>query len=112
MKGLNIVNGKFQKDGQIIPVEIGNKEQMAALENTEKRHTSFKKGLETGYDTEINVKYSTSFKCLCGSVIHLNGEDDTEDDPSCLLGIEKCYSCNQSYQVYKDGFKLMVKILG
>jgi len=110
MKGLNIVNGKFQKDGVFVPVEFGNKEQMAALENTEKRHTSFKNGLELNYTTEVNVIYSTVFKCLCGSSIHLNSEDDTEDDPSCLLGIEKCYSCNQSYQVYKDGFKLMVRL--
>jgi len=110
MKGLNIVNGKFQKDGVTIPVEIGNKEQMAALEIADKRHTSFKNGLELNYTTEVNVQYSTAFKCSCGSIIHVEGEDDTEGDPSCLVGTEKCYSCDQEYQIYKDGFKLMVKL--
>jgi hypothetical protein len=110
MGSLNIVNGKFQKDGVFVPVEFGNKEQLIAIEVADKRNTSFKNGLHLSYNTEVNIQYSAYFRCTCGSNIYMNGEDDTEDDPSCLLGIEKCYSCNQSYEVYKNGFKLMVRL--
>lgn len=106
-----IQNGKFYKDGIQIPFEIGNKEQIKLLQETERNFKELRDGKELDYDCEIQVIYSARIKCLCNNRIYFESESDEEDNPECLSNLkETCSNCKRSYITYMEDDEIMVKI--
>lgn len=99
-------NGKFyDADGNVVPLEHGNKEQFAILERHRKRREAFERD---GFDLTVNIetKASVAFPCVCGEYyIGMDNEDDSElDATEGLVGKkERCPKCKQQYVLEQDG---------
>ncbi len=105
MKPLTIIDGKFIRDGVEEKPEFGNKEQILAM----KIHAPTLALLNSGkmpfeYDVETKYTLNGDFKCVCGTKIFIEVEDDDEDDiVSEVAGMTKsCHKCKKKYIIQKD----------
>ena len=112
MAKMKIIDGKFVKDGVIVPVEWGNMEQIQCLQYYQLLQEKI-----NGVGIELNVDYeplgfdaTAIFRCQCGSSIQINREVDEEDQDDQLSGIKKKCKCGLKYitAMYKD--ELVIKI--
>ncbi|MBB2148832.1 hypothetical protein [Pedobacter gandavensis] len=107
---VTIKNGKFYKDGQEMPVEFGNLEQIQALDYIEKHTAALKEGLMLDPDTETVVTFRDHFNCFCGQLIFLEDSSENEDDVQVLAGkVLKCACKKHQFKTYMEDGCLMVK---
>jgi hypothetical protein len=107
---VTIKDGKFYRDGEVMPVEFGNLEQIKALEDVELHKQALKEGLMLDWDSEIEVRYTADFKCFCGNRIDMEEESEQEERPDCLSGKTfKCRCKKHSFKTYMEYGCLMVK---
>lgn len=115
MSKLQLINGKFIRDGKEVPIEIGNSEQIKLYKEANRRAEQFENG-----DCEVNidlynysVDYSLYFTCICGNIVSESGIYDIDNIVSfnetdvCPKTI-KCKKCNRSYHI-KDGYIQLLK---
>jgi hypothetical protein len=105
MKPLTIINGKFIRDGVEEKLEFGNREQIKAMQEHAAQLELLNKGkLPFEYDVETKYTLSGDFKCICGTKIFIEVEDDDEDDVvSEVVGMtESCHKCKKKYIIEKD----------
>lgn len=99
-------SGKFYDEaGNVVPLEHGNKEQIAILEKHRRRREAFE---GDGLDLTINIETvaSVSFPCVCGEwYMGESGEGDSEEDAiENMHGkIVGCPKCGQRYEIEYDG---------
>jgi hypothetical protein len=111
---LIIKNGNFYKDGNLIPTEFGNKEQIEALRLYQNRLQKIE-----NEEVSINVSFerreitaSYSFQCACGNKVY--GDEIVDDDEeSELVGkTARCKHCLTKYVFSEtDDFELTIKII-
>jgi hypothetical protein len=97
---LELVDGKFYRDGVPEPLEFGNKEQIKLMNQAKETLESLMgDGLVVEPDFEITVTGVIRFKCPCGQ--HVYFETDGEDELQCdFEGLEsKCRKCQREYEV-------------
>jgi len=107
---VTIQNGKFYKDGQVMPAEFGNIEQIKALEEVELHKQALKEGLMLDWREEIQVTYTSEFKCYCGKQIFIEAESAEENEPIVMAG--KTYKCackKHSFKTYFEYGCLLVR---
>ncbi len=114
MSKLKIVDGQFVRDGEIEPLEIGNKEQIAVLNSYNNQIESFNdSGLELDVDIETTYTACSNFKCICGQNIFLEAECDKDDEEygiESLSDISKiCTDCKKNYITSSKDGTLIVK---
>ena len=113
---MELINGKFYQDGNEVPLEIGNREQIRLL----KRQLEYLQGIEDEFGEifTVEVEFSAElictaeitakFECECGKNIslreikddvdsHYDDYDAASDMGKNLLGIEKQCSCGKKY---------------
>ena len=105
---MKLINGKFYVDGKEVPVEIGNRQQIALIQERQKL---MEEGAKIDIDMEEVTTYTiaATFKCpSCGR--HNLIDDDSEyhfdnSDIKDLLELEStCYGCGQDFElIEKDG---------
>ena len=114
MANLLIKNGKFyNKEGEIVPLEFGNVEQIRAIKEHEQKIEELKgDGYEIEVDFEVTVEASAKFRCTCGSWLFFTVDADEEDDISCFEGYpnKKC-GCGCTYELEVDDYVLLVKLV-
>jgi hypothetical protein len=107
--GMTVKNGKFFKDGKEVPLEHGDKEQIALLARVQEY-------LNEGEHPNIRVarKIEVVSRCPCGAIFEFYGLELDEDDPLDLLAGEtvSCHNCNIKYKLACDEYgDLVVKML-
>jgi len=103
---MTLLNGKFYKDGEVVPVEFGNNEQIKLIRDQEKRIEMFNgDGLEVDVEHEIEVTAYTHFKCICGKQINMEASASSDDDFECLEGKKStCGACKRAYEVVASDY--------
>jgi len=108
---MTIKDGKFWKDNKEVPIEHGNKEQIALLAKVNEMQTD-------GIYPEIAItqKVSMQFECICGATNDFDEFDDIDidDDPGSMLrgSVEKCHNCGVTYKVCTDeNGDMMLKLI-
>jgi len=104
---LRLKQGKFYDEaGNVVPLEHGNKEQIAILEKYRRRREAFEgDGLEL--DADIEVVASVRFSCICCEyVVSISNEDyDANEATEGLVGKEdQCPHCKQKYVIAQDEY--------
>lgn len=105
-----IQDGRFYKDGKVVPLEHGNLEQIKLLKEIQDK-------IENGISPTIIVtkQVRLQFKCVCGVVVEFQFDDMDEDQYLDVLEDEQgtCHNCKQRYIVIKDeneGLILKMKV--
>lgn len=105
---LQIRNGNFYRNGVIIPVTIGDPEQIRVLREEIKRLEDFDSegGLAVSLDIDERTVYTiaTRFKCVCGFQVSYeddNCEDDVDGDELHNRALS-CYKCKEKYTLKWD----------
>ena len=106
---VTIKDGKFYKDGEVMPVEFGNLEQIKALEDLDKITKGLKEGMELDYNESMSVTYTAKIDCPCGKSVYLEEESEYEGLPDCLVTIKKCRCGKHKFETYMEEGVLMVK---
>lgn len=113
---LKLKDGKFYNDGVLIPIEHGNKEQIALM-NNKLNHFNALDNDGLYIDPEIEEKYTgtMNFDCSCGQRVYFDDvEADHEDEiKEQYIGSRcECRKCKTKYisELNDDG-DLVVKIL-
>lgn len=108
---LTLRDGKFWRNGQIEPPEIGNTEQIELLK---KQYSYFEKlkesGLELSYDIEITYTAHSQFNCQCGKQIFLESDSHGATDRQAADALshreeKTCRNCDANYLIYIEGEK-------
>lgn len=118
---LRLVGGKFFRGKLNVPVEIGNREQIALLQAHERELKELDRKLaDTGLECEFfaeDVQYTSvmRFTCVCGKAVR---EWETQHDvvPENLSDIDgdwdganiECPKCNRKYRI-EDGYAKLAK---
>lgn len=106
---MTVKHGKFYKGNQEVPIEHGNKEQIALLHKVEEMRTE-------GFYPEMAIKQiiCMQFTCVCGAINEFDSfsELDIDDQPRFIKGeTDKCHCCGLEYIVTVDEQDdLMLKI--
>jgi hypothetical protein len=114
MSDLVLKNGKFYRDGVIVPLEHGNIEQITLMNKELKYINSFE---EVGFEPRIieEEKYiiEFSFKCpKCSSNISYRDEYEDYDHYLSIIDFEgtSCRKCGTKYRFHlNDYHDLVVK---
>lgn len=72
---MKLINGKFIDDnGSLIPIKIGDKEQIALLKKNQLKQDVWSKGIHCAHSCVVEFEYGSQFKyyqiegkCPCGS---------------------------------------------
>ena len=97
-----IVNGRLvNSNGDIIPLEVGNAEQIEFIRQQETIAEEQKnKGIELDVTYSVLYRAEADFLCECGQRVFIEVEADDEDDIECLDGIKKaCRKCKTTYDI-------------
>jgi len=113
---MTLRNGKFyDSDGNVVPLEFGNKEQIKLMNEEKNRVDCFTgDGLPVSIDIDERVVYDFQirFKCICGKQIYRDYESDESDD---FEGILKrgffCSECKRGYIAEIDPDDLEVALI-
>ena len=109
---MKLINGVFKdNEGNTIPPEFGNKEQIRLIKQLEIRHDNYTKGFPLDIRVDTNYSFKTSFTCVCGSEIYLEGESHNEEDALWELKEVKksCRKCKKEYITKEVNDELIVK---
>lgn len=82
---LTLEKGKFWMNGQVVPIEFGNKEQIELMNRKlEEIYALEHEGLpiEDSVECETRVVASLSFKCPCGHRIDFEELESDEFEPN------------------------------
>lgn len=97
-------NGKFyDKNGAVVPLEFGNKEQINLIQEKDRQITKLK---TDGEDVEVEKEttYTVSYKCVCGYGVEFTAEGAPDDD-EILDGEEvACFKCKTKYILKGDRY--------
>lgn len=116
---MELYKGKFYKNGKVVPVEIGNIEQINVLQELESLQEQL---IEDGIELDIKedgdtedeetTLYSIDFKCLCGVRQDEEIEGDANDFGAELFDSEriKCYHCHRKYVLEEINNNLYLKL--
>lgn len=102
---MNLINGKFFKDGKPYPLEFGNLEQIKLIEGV-------KQLKEEGavprliFDERQTFICGISLTCVCGSEVKLTWETESEGEEIEGETI-KCKGCEFIYEVCADEFDFL-----
>lgn len=118
MRQLRLVNGKFMRGDVEEKVEIGNTEQIALLQKTEREMTKREQDAKAGkLNVEIsveNIKYDVicEFTCICGNEIIARGVNYTNvwedlEAPNYEDGPIICDKCDREYEIDRLHAKLI-----
>lgn len=105
---LEIKNGKFYRDGELIPTEIGNKEQIELMKKELEYITALNNdGISIDVEVEEVITYRASghFRCKCGKILLFESHefDGEYDSLEGLNETEKtCRNCNKTYIILRD----------
>jgi hypothetical protein len=98
---LELKDGKFFRDGQVVPLEFGNPEQIKLMT----RRINLINDLETEgvvvYPV-IELKATVRFPCMCGNChVYIEIECSDEDEVNRMFHGEEgqCFSCKKKYRV-------------
>ena len=107
-------DGKFYNDhGQVVPLEFGNKEQIALIHDYERREREFNKGMIMVFDvdeSESIVKLHSHFRCLCEKYINFDSQGDSEYIAYDMLdGQRQRCTCGRKYvlELADQGFYIV-----
>lgn len=112
MADLILKNGSFYRDGEKVPLEFGNKEQIRLMQEQMQVITALKEGLVLEPDIEEITTYSAEvrFKCICGTRVSKTLEELDDNDPLEVInrfdGLSRsCYKCQRKYyfSINEDG---------
>jgi len=103
---MTLRDGKFyNSDGQVVPLEFGNKEQIEIL-------TRAKLMMDDGEELHLNFDIGAceygffQFDCFCGKTIMINNRPNLDK-----VGKFKCKACKTKYKVEDgDEIGLIVKL--
>jgi hypothetical protein len=106
-----IVSGQLlDKNGNIVPLEFGNPEQIQVLKEYESRISELKDGLKLIVEFETKHTALASFKCVCGQNVFFENEADDDDDVECLNNMKKkCNDCKAEYELSVKDDELFAK---
>lgn len=114
MRKFKIVKGQLcNSNGEPIPLEFGNREQIDFIREHERMIEEFNgEGVELDVSWEAHYTAETHIDCPCGKTIWIETDADDEDDIECLDKAEKtCRNCGTEYILFvnKD-YELIAKI--
>lgn len=105
MSNMTLRDGVFWKDGKVVPIEIGNAEQIEILKKLKKRNEELINGeFELSLDVEREVKWEGKFDCLCTNPIFIEISTTFYNDLEDVLTSEEytCKKCGRIYEVSHD----------
>jgi hypothetical protein len=98
---LELRDGKFYREGQRVPLEFGNTEQINMIN---RRLKIIREGISVSPSYGSEITGYIHFKCVCGQSLILEHVVDEEGDIEQFIGMQKkCYKCLQEYTVEADG---------
>lgn len=95
-------DGKFWNNGEVVPIEFGNKEQIRLMTNALGDLKALENdGIEIDPDFEEKVVASYNFKCVCGSWVRFSEveADDEQDALKEFIGQTRCCKCKKKYKI-------------
>lgn len=104
MPKYSIIDGKLYADGELAQIEFGNADLIKYIKERNRiAELAITDGIPLNIDVEHIYRVNASFKCVCGSSVYLESEDEFEDDAiNELKGKAKCRNCKQEYEVKQD----------
>lgn len=112
---MTLRNGKFYDDaGNVVPLEIGNKDQIKCLQHYEKQLAELKEGVMICFEPipeERGCKMYSFARCLCGDQVLW--EQVAIDEVTCyslIDGLRRTCSCGRKYGVdlhESDGYYVL-----
>lgn len=114
---MKLVDGQFWKDGKVVPIEIGNAEQIAILKKIEKKNEELLSG---EYELELDVvkRWTGKFECICTKKIYLEFDSSycyTSDLEDAIDNEEiMCKHCKREYSIKHDEYTddgVIIKLL-
>lgn len=107
---MKLKDGKFYNDaGERVPIEFGNKEQIALIE----RHESFREAIASDgliILPEFNgVNVEAKFQCICDNILTFSCEGESVEAAEKLIGQIKTCKCDKQYKVdfWLDDYGIM-----
>ena len=97
-----VKDGKlYNLQGELVKIEFGNQDQIKFIRDLEKKIEQYDdQGVELDVDIEATYTLTTTIKCLCGKIIYVELEADSDDDYECANGEQKrCYNCKTEYEL-------------
>ena len=111
---MQLINGKFYVNGMEVPVEIGNKEQIALLKERQKLMEEGAK-IDITTDEVITHTIAAIFKCpSCGKTNYIDDDSEYHFDDSDIKDLleseSSCKHCGQDFElIARDGkYKYML----
>lgn len=105
-----VKDGKLYKDGKPVKLEFGNRDQIAAIRNYEKRSEQFK---TEGVILEPQFEATVKWQCLCGSFLDCSNDIVTSNNLRRFhLNQVDCIKCNRNYGfAHNEENELVVKLI-
>jgi hypothetical protein len=104
---MTLKNGKFWKNGSIVHIEHGNKEQIYLLDKVSKlMDVGILARVYDGYIDDQNT--SVSFKCVCGT--DYRKEFTSNEFNQFTTDIFKCASCDLEYIIDGEEYEPFVVV--
>lgn len=93
------IKGKLTKQGEVVPLEFGNLEQIKFVRDSEEREQILKDGFEVDYDFEEITTYDASFSflCICGNKYKYERSGEEDNDLRILSNKTVKCSCKRTY---------------
>lgn len=100
----SIKEGKLYCNGELANIEFGNTDLINFIKRENERLEMLQgEGYEIDIDVETIYKAEGRFKCLCGSTVWIESEEDDEDEAiNALVGEKTCRNCKRQYEIAKD----------
>lgn len=110
-KPLRLRDGKFYRGDEEVPLEFGNKEQIALIKKAE-QYAEWLSGDGLEVDPEITYRATVDIECICGDQVYFSEVEHEEYEQSAidgLLGDEAtCRSCKREYVITGDGVGYLI----
>ena len=116
MKNLELKGGKFYKDGKIMPLEFGNKDQIELMQARLENLKQLQQGtFEPQVDFTTITKVDVNFTCTCGKQVWFVEQEYEHDEDADYIddfsgAYSKCMKCGQRYEIVINDGELNVKI--
>lgn len=99
---MTLKDGKFFNDGHPYPLEFGNKDQLKLIEKVKVMRSDGIMPIMILNDSDEFC--GLALKCVCGSVVHTDYEEDFEE----TIGVKtKCPGCNFKYVICADEYDFL-----
>lgn len=105
---MTVRNGKFYRGSIEVPIEHGNKEQIALLKRVQE--------MQEGFYPEVYIKKSIhmEFRCVCGALNEFESfsELDVDDPEEMIRGeTDNCHYCGLKFKVIIMEDDLALKVI-